>query len=377
MTNLINYEKTLAALKSRDRYRALLPQTGHDFSSNDYLGLAGSDILKQAVFKALERGVPVGSGGSRLLRGNAHEHEKLEEEAASFFGTQSALFMGGGFNANLAIFATLPKKGDLIVYDNLIHASIHDGMRLNSADCFAFRHNDKGHAEDVIKAWRKEGGKGTIFISIESVYSMEGDKAPLADFITLSKEHEAFLIVDEAHATGFLGSKGRGLSHEFADYENLITLHTCGKALGVSGALICGKSVLIDILINKARSFIYTTAPSPLNAALVRVSLEILESGTRQKALQNLVLYAQQQAEYHLGLKKPSTQIIPVIIGGNRPTMMLSKKLQEKGFDIRGIRPPTVPRGTARLRASITLNVTKDVIAALFKQIALERKALS
>ncbi|MCX8955099.1 aminotransferase class I/II-fold pyridoxal phosphate-dependent enzyme, partial [Ruegeria sp. NA] len=202
-------ESMLDALQARHRRRALIPTQGLDFASNDYLGLAGSQVLQRAAHDALSRGVPVGSGGSRLLRGNHPEHEALEREAAAFFEAEAALFMGGGFQANQAIFSTLPAAEDLVLYDALVHASAHEGMRSSRADLRAFRHNDVADARNVLRDWQSTGGSGQVWIAVESVYSMEGDLAPLEDLSVLAREADAVLVVDEAPATGVFGERGR------------------------------------------------------------------------------------------------------------------------------------------------------------------------
>lgn len=363
----------LAALDARHRRRDLIPRAGVDFASNDYLGLTGSDMLKAAAQDALSRGVPLGSGGSRLLRGNHAEHEALEQEAAAFFGTEAALYMGGGFQANQAIFATLPTKGDLILHDELVHASAHEGMRLGRAETRGFAHNDVNAARDVLNTWRTQGGTGQVWIAVESVYSMEGDVAPLSDLAALAREDGAVLVIDEAHATGVFGTRGEGLAHGAASHlgDHLLTLHTCGKGLGVSGGLICGARVMIDTLINRARPFIFTTAPSPFNAALVRAVLgELAHSPARVTAAQTRIRHAHDEAARLLGLGDLPSQIIPVILGADDLTMAAAGSLQSQGFDIRGIRPPTVPRGTSRLRVSITGNVTHTQITDLLEMIA-------
>ena len=377
MSIFASYDSALDSLKSRGRYRSLISRSGHDFSSNDYLGLAASDTLRSAAIDALERGVGLGSGGSRLLRGNADEHERLESEAAAFFGVERALFMGCGFAANTAIFSTLPRQEDLVVYDALIHASTHDGLKLGGAETVAFKHNDASDAEEKIKEWRDNGGSGRVWLSVESVYSMDGDLAPIADLVDVARRYEAIIVIDEAHATGLFGSLGRGLAHDYAGDRNIMSLHTCGKSLGASGALICGAAPLIETLINKARGFIFSTAPSPLNAALVRAALnDLRDNPSRQKAAHELIAHAHQQAFETCGLSELQSQIIPVIIGDDKKVMALATRLQDNGFDVRGIRPPTVPRGTARLRISITLNVSADVVSQMFSTLAREREAI-
>lgn len=370
MTAYPRHAQALAALVDRGRLRGLAPRVGHDFASNDYLGLAGSDVLRNAARAALDRGVAVGAGGSRLLRGNDGEHEALETLAAHHFGTKAALFMGGGFAANQAIFASLPMPDDLVLHDALIHASAHDGMRLGRAETRPFAHNNAGDAQAQIAAWRTIGGKGRIWLAVESLYSMGGDFAPLADFAALAAAHDAVLVVDEAHATGLYGPTGRGLTEGMDHAANLLTLHTCGKALGVSGALICGDITLIQTLINKARGFIYATAPSPLNAALVAAALRDLDANP-QRRLAALALIDHAHAEAaKRGFPGLKSQILPILLGTDQRTMQTAAALQNHGYDIRGIRPPTVPRGTSRLRISITLNTTPDVITQMFADLA-------
>ena len=304
------HENALETLKTRGRYRALAPRTGYDFASNDYLGLAHSDILRKAAITALEREIGLGAGASRLLRGNDPEHEVLETEAAAFFGTQKALFFGGGFVANTAIFSTLPRHGDLIAHDALIHASAHDGMRLGRAQTVAFNHNDVDHAEAVINEWRAQGGIGRIWLAFETVYSMDGDLAPIRDLVALAQSHDGVLVADEAHATGVFGRQGRGLLHAYEGQADIVTLHTCGKALGVSGALVCGAAPLIDTLINKARGFIFATAPSPLTATLVRAALHALQQKTSPSdALVKRIAHACTQAVQKCDLPTPQSQI--------------------------------------------------------------------
>ncbi|HEX7877350.1 MAG TPA: 8-amino-7-oxononanoate synthase [Sphingobium sp.] len=364
------FRSQLAALDKRGRLRRLMPRAGRDFASNDYLGLASDPMIGQAVADAVARGVPVGSGGSRLLRGNAPEHEGLEAKAAAFFRTQAALFLANGFAANLALFSTLPQRGDLIVADELIHASVHDGIRMSKAVAVFARHNDVQSFADLVTAWRVEGGKGRVWIAVETLYSMDGDMAPLADLATLAATHDAILILDEAHGTGVFGPGGRGLSAGLDGLHNVVTLHTCGKAMGVEGALICGSSILIDYLINRARAFIFSTAPSPLMAVAASAAIDRIEQAEDLRdRLKTLRADAAEAICAPLGLPQPRSQIVPVVLGEDRRTMAAAAALQEAGFDVRGIRPPTVPPGTSRLRISLTLNVGRADIAALGEQL--------
>lgn len=364
------HRRDLAALAHDGRRRALAPRAGRDFASNDYLGLADSEALRNALAAGIERGLPAGSGGSRLLRGNHPEHEALETHAARHYGSEAALFFSTGFAANAALFATLPQRGDLVVHDELIHASAHDGMKLGRAGHVAAAHNDAQAFDDVIARWRAGGGAGTPWIAVESLYSMDGDRAPLADLAAVADRHDAVLVVDEAHATGVFGSGGAGLAHGLARRDNLITLHTCGKALGVEGALLCAPTVARDFLVNRGRPFIFSTAPSPLMAWLVRQAIEIVANEPeRQARLHSLVRHAAERL-VPLGIPASGTQILPVIIGDNDRTMRIAENLRDAGFDIRGIRPPTVAQGTARLRIAITLNVDEANIDAMADSLA-------
>lgn len=370
-----DHESQLSALKADDRLRALKTRDGLDFASNDYLGLAGSSELREALVEGAAMGLPAGSGGSRLLRGNHPEHEALEADAAHHYGSEAALFFSTGFAANAALFATLPQRGDLIVHDSLIHASAHDGMKLSRAERRSAAHNDPGAFEDAIVEWRKQGGLGRAWIAVESLYSMDGDRAPIAALAAIADRHDAVFIVDEAHATGIFGPEGRGLSAGIAAQDNVITLHTCGKALGCEGALLCAPRVIVDFLINRARPFIFSTAPSPLMAHMVRRAITLTATRPeRRMRLDGLILHAETRLLERLGVHPTGSQIIPVVLGDNGRTMAVASALQQNGFDVRGIRPPTVPIGSARLRISITLNVTAADIDAL---VAAMEKALA
>lgn len=367
MKQMQSFADRLKKLAEIDRKRTLILPDGKDFSSNDYLGLTHSEFLRDAARNALDSGIAHGSGGSRLLGGNAAEHEALEEFAAEFYGSEASLFFATGFAANVALFATLPQRGDLLLHDALIHASAHDGMRLGRADYESFEHNDLNDLEQHIATYRANGGTGTIWIAVESLYSMDGDIAPLQDLLDIANANEAMLIIDEAHAVGVFGDKGRGLSAELPRQDNIITLRTCGKALGLEGALINMPQLLQDFMINHARPFIFSTAPSPLTAHLVQQA--ILHVGSKpeiQQSLQRLIAFAHDIFDdLSPNISQPS-QILPIIIGDDGTAMQIAQTLQNKGFDVRGIRPPTVPAGTARLRISLTLNIEQADIAALY-----------
>jgi 8-amino-7-oxononanoate synthase len=355
----------LDRLKARGRLRALQPRCGVDFSSNDYLGLSSSGLLAEAAHEALARGVSIGSGGSRLLRGNDAEHEALEAEAAALFEVEAALFFSSGFAANATLLSTLPQRGDVILHDALVHASAHEGMRMGHAKRQSIRHNDVQAFADALAGWRASGSGGTPWIVVESLYSMDGDRAPLAELAALADQYGAMLIVDEAHATGLFGAQGRGLAATLDGRANVITLRTFGKALGCEGAILCGARLMRDFIVNRGRGFIFSTAPSPLMAAIARSALAIMVSANdRREALWQRVKMAEARLA-PLGIAATGSQIIPVMIGDDSRTMQIAAKLQQAGFDIRGIRPPTVPEGTARLRLSLTLNASLNDVEAL------------
>jgi 8-amino-7-oxononanoate synthase len=233
-------------------------------------------------------------------------------------------------------------------------------MRLGRATAVAARHNDVQSFADAVAGWRAAGNRGRAWIAVESLYSMDGDLAPLAGLAELADREEAFLLIDEAHATGVFGPAGRGLAHALEGRENVVTLRTCGKALGCEGALVCCPRVIADMLVNKARGFIFSTAPSPLMAALVRASLRLVAAEPRrQERLARLVAFAGTR------LPRSGSQILPIVIGEEARTMDIAAALQRRGHDVRGIRPPTVPNGTSRLRVSLTLNVDEEVVADL------------
>jgi 8-amino-7-oxononanoate synthase len=360
----------LAHLGEQARLRSLRPRAGIDFASNDYLGLSAAPRLAQAVETAIARGVPLGSGGSRLLRGNDPEHEALEDEAATFFGAESALFFSTGFAANAALIATLPQRGDLVVHDELIHASVHEGLRLTRADTRSAHHNDAQAFADAVAVWRNKGGTGRVWLAFETLYSMDGDRAPVDNLVAVAERHEAIMLIDEAHATGVFGPDGRGLAAQLDGREDTVILRTCGKALGCEGALVLSPRIVREHLVNRARGFIFSTAPSPLIAAAVREALRMLaDEPERRERLMALVEHAA-QAFAPLGIASTGSQIVPVMIGEDARAMAVAATLQTNGFDVRGIRPPTVPAGTSRLRISLTLNAGPADVDALAAALA-------
>jgi len=380
MDRFKSYREQLDALEKTGRKRRLLTPVGKDFSSNDYLGLSRSAYLKEIAQTAIANGIAHGSGGSRLLGGNHPEHEALEDFAARHYGAEASLFFGSGFAANTALFATLPQTGDLVLYDELVHASVHDGMKLGRAGFQPFPHNDCDAAEKAIETWRESGGTGTVWIAVESLYSMDGDRAPLANLVQIADAHDAMLVIDEAHAVGVFGEGGTGLSGDIGRQENVIILRTCGKALGGEGGLLTMAKILREFFINRARPFIFSTAPSPLTAHLAQHAIaHVADNPSLQADLSDHIALARSCfAGLSLGDHQDS-QIFPVIIGEDQVAVSVAASLQSQGFDVRAIRPPTVPAGTARLRISLTLNVTQEDIrnlaAALHEALALAEAA--
>ena len=354
----------LKRLEENNRRRALSLPRGADFSSNDYLGLARHPALREAIIAALDETGMVGAGGSRLLRGHHPAHEELETFAAKFFGAERALFMGSGFAANQALFGALLSRHDAVVFDEYIHASVREGVHASGAARHKARHNDATSFEETLRRAREQGAR-RLLIAVESVYSMDGDFAPLTELDALARRYEAVLVVDEAHATGVYGAHGRGCG-ESLHAAHWISLHTGGKALGVSGALICAQADIVDYLINRARPFIYSTAPPPHLAAAVQRALGLLdEEPWRREHVLSLAAFARAQLLGSEAASGGGSQIIPVILGEEARALHVASQLQAHGFDVRAVRPPTVPDGTSRLRVSIHADHTEDDIASL------------
>lgn len=353
-----DYDAELDRLRAQGRYRTLRLPGDIDLSSNDYLGLSQHPALRQAAIDALQDGIEIGAAGSRLLRGHRHAHAELEAFAADYFHVPRSLFFANGFQANYALITTLIGRHDVAIFDALCHASMRDGLHANHGDTIKVRHNDLDGFEAALKKPRRTGTQA--FVLVESVYSMDGDIAPVAELLALCDAHDAILIVDEAHGTGVFGPAGKGVTEGLL-HDRLISVHTCGKALGVSGALVCARADIIDYLINAARPFIYSTAPMPLQALLVQKTLELAqaepERRQRLKALQAFTATRLQNLDIQ-------SQIVPIIIGDDARAVEVAQALQGQGFDIRAVRPPSVPAGTARLRLSLNAGLSEADIAA-------------
>lgn len=359
----MTYIKALQDLKAQNRFRSVQKAQGIDLSSNDYLGLKDHPALKRVAIEAIENGVALGSGGSRLLRGNAPEHEALEDFAAAHYGFERTLYFANGFSANQAVLSALPSRHDIVIYDALVHASVREALFSPVIKSVKAAHNDLNAFEDALKKHSVKAKR--LFVAVESLYSMDGDFAPLEDLYALAQKYDAYLIVDEAHGTGVFGKGGRGLA-DILPRQNLIVVHTCGKALGVAGGLVCASGDIIDTLINTARPFIYSTAPPPLQAYLTQKAIELCESEEGEQArIRLLSLCAQAQRT----LGGSGTQVVPIILGDDERAVNAAKILQDQGFDIRAVRPPTVPEGAARLRLSLNAKLSERELAQFIESL--------
>jgi 8-amino-7-oxononanoate synthase len=351
----------MSALEAARLVRTLRPPAGVDLTSNDYLGLARHPRIQERMIEAVRR-EGCGSTGSRLLRGERDAFGEIERAFAVFKRTEAALYFSSGYLANIAVLTTFPEAGDVIFSDERNHASLIDGIRLSSARRVVFPHND---ATALRRLFEENRGSGQAFVVTESLFSMEGDLAPLADYASLCRSSGAALIVDEAHAVGVYGAGGSGLI-EAAGIDNdvFVSVNTAGKALGVSGAFAAGRSWAIEYLIQRARPFIYSTAPVPAVAGALKESLSIVVSEPGRRAtLESLSRRLRGRLiDGRLPVPPGTSHIIPVLVGENDGTVAVALALQAQGFDVRAIRPPTVPPGTARLRIAVNVGLTDDIV---------------
>jgi glycine C-acetyltransferase len=332
-----------------------------NFCSNNYLGLANDARLVEAAQKALAI-EGLGSGASRLICGNMDSHARLEQKIASFKQTESALVFSAGYMAIVGILSALCDRGDIIFSDKLNHASIVDGILLSRAEFKRYPHKDMAALEEMLKGAQQHRKR---LIVTDSVFSMDGDKALLKDIVRLAKQYAAFVMIDEAHSLGVLGAKGKGLAEELGVEKDIdIQMGTLSKAAGSFGAYCCGSKALTDFLLNKARSFIYTTAMPPSIAAASIKAIEIIESEPqrRKKLLQNAKRMKDGLEKLGFDTMGSTTPIIPVLIGDAPQAVQFSRKLIDKGILVQPIRPPTVPEGTARLRVTVMATHTDEDI---------------
>ena len=319
--------------------------------SNDYLGISQSPALAKAAKEAMEKW-GCGAPASRSIAGSLGIHRKLEEELAQLKGTSSALLFSTGYMANIGLLTTLLREGDLILSDELNHASIVDGCRLSRAEVWIYRHRDMDHLAELL---RRSNHRRRLIVT-DGVFSMEGDIAPLREIKELAGRYDAFVMLDDAHATGVLGREGRGTAEHFGLLGQIeVQMGTLGKALGVMGAFVAGERVLIDYLINRCRPFMYTTSPPPPLVAMSKAALKVMrEEGWRRERLWENTRRLREGLR-ELGFRvRGETPIVPVLIGDNRLVMEASRRLLELGVFVQGIRPPTVPEGASRLRVSVS-----------------------
>lgn len=359
-------ESELAALRVNSQLRHLEILPDLNFSSNDYLGLSVDPRLREAVADALAQGSPVGSTGSRLLSGHAAIWEELESQLAQFSGAEAALYFSSGYAANVGLFSAVLRPDDIVFSDSANHASIIDGIRLSGAHKVIFSHLDLNALESDLR--QSGGGAGQKFIAIESVFSMDGDRAPLTDLMALADRHDAELIVDEAHATGVFGPQGRGLvAAAEAEGRVFAAVHTCGKALAGMGAFVSGSRTLKQFLINRARTFIFSTALPPYLAAQMRAAIGIVAGADAERErLADLAAHLRGRLRAAaFDTAQSNSQIVPVLLGTNERALQFAARLCHEGFAVRAIRPPTVPAGSARLRLSLTVRHSREMLDQL------------
>ncbi|HXD16011.1 MAG TPA: 8-amino-7-oxononanoate synthase [Vicinamibacterales bacterium] len=353
----------MRGLEEHGLLRALRPPSGVDLSSNDYLGLAADPRIKDAMTAAIGR-EGVGSTGSRLLRGERDGFAALEARFARFKGTERALYFSSGYLANLAVMTTFAEGDDVIVSDERNHASLIDGIRLSPARREIVAHNDVATVRRLLRAGRAAEA-GHSFVVVESLFSMDGDEAPLVQYAAACAATGAHLIVDEAHAVGIYGERGTGLAEERGVADRVfLSINTAGKALGAAGAFVAGPAWAIDYLVQRARPFVFSTAPPPSLAAALDASLDIVEGEPQRRARLRATVERLRARLATAGVPAGagSSHIIPIFIGDNAAAIAVAEALQADGFDVRAIRPPSVPPGTARLRISVNVNLTDDLI---------------
>ncbi len=364
-------ERRLTAFDAVDATRIRTPgapQPLVNFSGNDYLGLRTHPALLNAITKAPEL-TAAGAGAARLISGNHPLHEQLEQELAGFFQRDAALLFSTGYVANLAVLQALAGRGDAIVQDRLCHASLIDGARLADGRLLRYRHLDVDHcAAQLNKA------PGLRVLASDGVFSMDGDQAPIRELSALASQHDALLLIDDAHGIGVLGNNGRGLLEQAGATQTdvPVLIGTFGKAFGLAGAFVTGPDVLIDYLRNFARGWIYSTAPPLPLVAAQRAALRLLqaEPERRQRLHANIAEFKQAALAAGINLLPSDTPIQPLLIGNASTALRLQHHLQQQGFYVAAIRPPTVPADTARLRITISAEHHSSDIQGLITSIA-------
>ena len=346
------FQRALDDKRNTNSLRSLQVESDKvDFCSNDYLGLSRSLALANRIAEIIDEYsfLPRGSTGSRLISGNNSLFERVEQSVAAFHGAKSALFCNSGYVANLCVFSTLAGRGDTILYDELIHASVRDGIRLSYAKGHSFRHNDLSDLET-----KCINARGNVFVAVEAVYSMDGDCAPLVELVSICERYNASLIVDEAHSTGVYGRSGKGLCEELGVLDHVFArVVTFGKAVGSHGAVILGDQRIREYLINFARPFFYTTATTKSTLAEVLAAYEYLESVPIElaKLKQNIEFFRSKAFELEIPhLLESNSAVQCILIPGCAQAREVAFHLQELGFDVRAILSPTVTEGKERIR---------------------------
>ena len=378
-------DETLDGIRAQGTYRRMRVLAGAQgprmrvddrevalFAGSNYLDLAHHEaVVEASVEAARERGCA--AGGSRLINGNGPDHEALEAELAAFFGREAGLTFNTGYMANVGVIPAILRPGDLLVSDALNHASIIDGARLSRAEVRVFPHNDLEQLESILGAPRPD--RQRVLVAVDGVYSMDGDLAPAAAITELAHRHGAMVLLDDAHGTGTLGARGRGSAEVAGVMGDVdILMGTLGKSLGSFGAFVVGSHKLRDLLVNTARSFIFSCALSPPQVAAARAALALIDSEPeRRGALQSAARRLRRRLGGHgISTAPSSTHIVPVVIGSNEATMQTCEALLERGFYAQGIRHPSVPQGTARLRITcmathrgVEIDALADAIAEI------------
>lgn len=356
----------IEALRAAAQFRTLETPDGINLYSNDYLGLARDPRLKQATLDAVGAAEGVGSTGSRLLSGNSREWEQLETDFAKFVGTEAALYFGSGYAANIGLISAIAGRGDVIFSDGLNHASLIDGIRLSGAAKIIYPHADISFLRRALHENRSHPGMKLIVT--ESIFSMEGDVVPIHQLVEVAREHGAAIVVDEAHAIGVYGPQGRGVCAAMGlERDVFATVHTCGKALASAGAFVCGSSLLRDYLINRARTFIFSTAMPPYLVGQIRAAVQLVREADEARLHLHTIATGLREALASTGIScgASETQIVPICIGANEAALSIASDLQLAGFAVRAIRPPTVPEGTSRIRFSLTASLSMEDIRRL------------
>lgn len=355
-------KKDLGSISDNGQMRTLASPKGIDLASNDYLGLASDERLKTVLIEAVRR-EGIGSTGSRLLRGERECFSDVERRFAAWKCTESSLYLATGYQANVGVIQTFLGEDDVVFSDELNHASLIDGIRLARCKKVIFPHLDLNALADLISSTECKGQK---FLITESLFSMDGDIAPLKNYAEICRRTNTNLVVDEAHSVGLYGKRGSGLIEEFGIQRDVfLSINPMGKALGVSGAFVAGSRSAIGYLINKCRSFIFSTAPIPAIADVLKTAIEIVENekGLRERLNGICLEFRRILAEAGIDSPKDKTQIVPIIVGDSEKAVEIAARMQEAGFDVRAIRPPTVAEGTSRLRISLNVNLSKDNLA--------------